>query len=85
MKSPFCVILFALACALPASAHGEEPRAAAPDRAAEAGLRARCEAEAKSLQTPDEEFDAYVEVCIEDLKKQPGGPVKHQPVARTAD
>ena len=89
MKSSINVILFGLACCLPALAYGEDSHAAATDATTDARLREKCAADAKSLQTPDEEFDAYVEVCIEDLKKQqaapPGRRVKHQPMGRTAN
>ena len=89
MKSSINVILFGLACCLPALAYGEDGQAAAANATTDARLRDKCAAEAKSLQTPDEEFDAYVEVCIEDLKKQqaapPGKRIKHQPMGRTAD
>jgi hypothetical protein len=86
MKPRFYLILYGLAWLPSVPAHAESAKTAANT---EVKLKERCAAEAKALQTPDEEFDAYVEVCVEDLRKQlashPGKDVQHRPMARTAD
>ena len=86
MNPLFYVILAAQFFVLPIAAFGEDGRTAAN---AERRIRDACTAEAKSLQTPEEEFDAYVEVCIEDIKAHPGtatgDKAPRKPAATSAD
>ena len=86
MNPLFYVILVAQLFVLPLAAFGQDGRAAVN---AERRVRDACAAEAKSLQTPDEEFDAYVEVCIEDVKAHHGAATTdkapRKPAATSAD
>jgi hypothetical protein len=86
MNPLFYVILVVQLFVLPLAAFAEDGHAAAND---ERQVRDACAEEAKSLQTPAEEFDTYVEVCIEDVKAHQGtattDKTPRKPAATSAD